>query len=57
MTTAPAFWRGSQGSLSSLTTVFQRPAETNWLRTLLMFALGLIVFANIMAPPRPLRRT
>ncbi len=50
MTTAPAFWRGSQGSLSSLTTVFQRPAETNWLRTLLMFALGLIVFANIMAP-------
>ena len=50
MTTAPAFWRGSQGSLSSLTTVLQRPAETNWLRAFLMFALGLIVFANILAP-------
>lgn len=50
MRTAPAFWRGSQGSPSSLTTVFQRPAETNWLRAFLMFALGLIVFANILAP-------
>ena len=50
MTTAPGFWRGSQGSPLSLTTVFQRPAETNWIRAFLMFALGLIVFANILAP-------
>ncbi len=50
MRTAPAFWRGFQGSPSSLTTVFQRPAEISWIRAFLMFALGLIVFANILAP-------
>ena len=50
MTTAPAFWRGLQESPSSLTKVFQRPAEINWIRAFLMFALGLIVFANILAP-------
>ncbi len=50
MRTAPAFWRGLQGSPSSLTTVVQRPAEISWIRAFLMFALGLIVFANILAP-------
>ena len=50
MTTAPAFWRGLQESPSSLTKVFQRPAEINWTRAFLMFALGLIVFASILAP-------
>ena len=50
MTTAPGFWRDSQGYPSSLTTVFQRPAETNWIRAFVMFAFGLLVFGNLLAP-------
>jgi len=50
MRTPLAFWRRSPGSATPATSIVERPDEVNWLRALLMFALGLLVFGNLLAP-------
>ncbi len=50
MRTGSAFWQGFQGSPTSVTTTFHRPAETGWIRAFLTFALGLIAFGTLLAP-------
>ncbi|HEY0308165.1 MAG TPA: hypothetical protein VGB94_08390 [Acidobacteriaceae bacterium] len=50
MRTASAFWRRSQGAATSSITVMHRPYENTWMRVVLMFALGLILLANLVAP-------
>ena len=50
MRIASAIWRRSQGSAAPLTKVFHRPIERDWVRVFLMFALGLILLGNVVAP-------
>jgi hypothetical protein len=50
MRTPLAFWRRSPRSATPATSIVERPDEVNWLRALLMFALGLLVFGNLLAP-------
>lgn len=50
MRSASALWRGSSGSAESFTSVLHRPAELNWVRIALQFALGLILLSNLAAP-------
>jgi hypothetical protein len=50
MRIASALGRGSTGSAESFTSVVHRPLETNWVRIALQFALGLILFSNLVAP-------
>ncbi len=50
MRTASAYWRGSKGSAETLTSAIHRPTEVNWMRIVLMFALGLMLLATIAAP-------
>lgn len=50
MRTASAFWRSSHGSASPISIAMHRPDETNWLRTALMFVLGLILFGSFVVP-------
>ncbi len=50
MRTAPAFWRRSAGSATSITSIVQRPNEINWLRAFLTLALGLIAFGSLLTP-------
>lgn len=50
MRTASAFWRRSEGSAAPMTTVVHRPGENNWIRAAQMYALGLILLGNLVAP-------
>ncbi len=50
MRTASAFWRRSQESVIPPVAVIHRPDEHNWIRVALMFALGLILLGNLVAP-------
>jgi hypothetical protein len=50
MRIASAIWRRSQGSAAPVTKVFHRPIERDWVRVFLMFALGLILLGNVVAP-------
>ncbi len=50
MRTASAFWRRSQGSATPHTIVVHRPEENNWVRIVLMFALGLILLGSVVQP-------
>jgi hypothetical protein len=50
MRTASAFWRSSEGSAIPFTTVIHRPDASNWVRTVLMFALALILLGTLVAP-------
>jgi hypothetical protein len=50
MRIAPAFWRRSDATVASFTTVIYRPEENNWVRTVLMFALGLILLGSLLTP-------
>ena len=50
MRIAPAFWRRSDATAASLTTVIYRPEENNWVRAALMFALGLVLLGSLLQP-------
>ena len=50
MRIAPAFWRGSDVTAASFTTVIHRPDQNNWVRAALMFALALVLLGSVMAP-------
>jgi hypothetical protein len=50
MRIASAFWRRSDGSATPMTNVVHRPDENNRIRAALMFALGLILLGNLVAP-------
>jgi hypothetical protein len=50
MRIASAFWRRSEATAASLTTVIQRPEENNWVRAALMFALGLVLLGSLLQP-------
>ena len=50
MRTRSAFWRRSQVSVTPSSTAIHRPDEHNWIRAALMFALGLILLGNLVAP-------
>lgn len=50
MRTAPASWRHAAVSASTAISVVHRPDETNWVRLILQFALGLILIGNLLAP-------
>ena len=50
MRTASAFWRHSQGSASASTNAIYRPDEINWVRTAIMFALGLFLLGSLVVP-------
>jgi hypothetical protein len=46
MRIAPAFWRRSDASAASLTTVIHRPDQNDWVRAALMFALALVLLGS-----------
>ena len=50
MRNAPAFWRRSDVTAASFTTVIHRPDQNNWVRAALMFALALVLLGSVMAP-------
>jgi hypothetical protein len=50
MRIAPAFWRRSDVTAASFTTVIHRPDQNNWVRAALMFALALVLLGSVMAP-------
>jgi hypothetical protein len=50
MRIAPAFWRRSDETAASFTTVIHRPDQNNWVRAALMFALALVLLGSVMAP-------
>jgi hypothetical protein len=50
MRIAPAFWRRSDVTAASFTTVIHRPDQNNWVRAALMFALALVLLGGVMAP-------
>ena len=50
MRIASAFWRRSDVTAASFTTVIHRPDQNNWVRAALMFALALVLLGSVMAP-------
>jgi hypothetical protein len=50
MRTPTAFWRRSEGTATPSATIIYRPDQKNWIQIALMFALGLILLANIAVP-------
>ena len=50
MRTTLAFWRHSEVSATPVTSIVQRPDQADWLRAFLLFALGLLVFGNLLVP-------
>jgi len=50
MRIASAFWRRSDATATSLTTVIHRPDQNNWVRAALMFALGLVLLGSLLQP-------
>ena len=50
MRNAPAFWRRSELTAASFTTVIHRPDQNNSVRAALMFALALVLLGSVLAP-------
>jgi hypothetical protein len=50
MRTASAFWRRSQGSALPPAITVYRPDENQWIRAALLFALGVVLLGNLVAP-------
>ena len=50
MRIAPAFWRRSDATAASLSTIIYRPDQINWVRAALMFALALVLLGSVLTP-------